>query len=142
MTELTHAGGIVMRLEEGSPRYLVITAKKNQDRWVFPKGHIDPGETPEIAAEREVLEEAGVEARILGSVGVTEIPRERRTICVEFFLMEYVRNQGPGEGRKQRWCTYEETLALLSFDDLCALLRRSHSLAAQFVPKPESPSQG
>ena len=140
MPELTHAGGIVMRFEEGSPRYLVITAKKNPERWVFPKGHIDPGETPAIAAEREVLEEAGVEARILGSAGVTEVPKERRTIWVEFFLMEYVRSQGPGEGRKQRWCTYEETLDLLSFDDLRGLLRRSHSLAAKFVPKPESAS--
>ena len=140
MPELTHAGGIVMRFEEGVLRYLVITAKKNQERWVFPKGHIEPGETPATAAEREVLEEAGVEGKILVSAGLTEVPKERRTIWVEFFLMEYAGNRGPGENRKQRWCTYEETLDLLSFEDLRVLLRRSHSLAAKFVPKQEPAS--
>jgi diadenosine hexaphosphate hydrolase (ATP-forming) len=39
--------------------------------WSFPKGHIDPGETPEIAAIREVLEEGGVRAEIVGSLEQT-----------------------------------------------------------------------
>jgi diadenosine hexaphosphate hydrolase (ATP-forming) len=31
--------------------------------WVFPKGHIEPGESKTQTAEREVAEEAGVQAR-------------------------------------------------------------------------------
>ena len=138
MSELTHAGGIVMRLEEGSPRYLVITARTNPQRWVFPKGHIEPGERPSTTAEREVLEEAGVEAKALESVGSTEILKERRIISVEFFLMQYVGNKGPGEGRQQRWCTYEEALDLLTFNYARELLRRSHSVIGNFSPKTAS----
>ena len=33
----------------------------------LPKGHVDPGEPPEQAAQREVREEAGVEAELVES---------------------------------------------------------------------------
>ena len=112
-------------------RYLIVTSRNNPDRWVFPKGHIDPGETAEVTAEREVLEEAGIEARIVGSVGSIEMPKENRSITVEFFLMQYVKIKGPGEDRKQRWCTDEEALDLLSFDNARGILRRAHLLAAR-----------
>ena len=36
--------------------------------WTFPKGKPDPGETPEQAALREVLEETGCKARILAPI--------------------------------------------------------------------------
>ena len=39
--------------------------------WAFAKGHIEPGETPEVAALREVLEETGVRAEIAGSLEST-----------------------------------------------------------------------
>lgn len=34
--------------------------------WLLPGGHIDPGESPAGAALREVLEETGVRARLVG----------------------------------------------------------------------------
>ncbi len=54
------AGGLVFYQDR-----LAVLRRKN-GAWLFPKGHIDPGETPETAARREVMEEAGLEARILG----------------------------------------------------------------------------
>jgi 8-oxo-dGTP pyrophosphatase MutT (NUDIX family) len=137
MPEPTHAGGIVIRVEEGSPRYLVVTAKSDPGRWIFPKGRIDPGETPEIAAEREVSEEAGVGAEILLSVGSTEFEKNGRAAHGKFFLMRYVRNKGQSEDRKRRWCTYEEALELLSLDYTLDLLRRSRSAAAKIIDKLE-----
>lgn len=35
-------------------------------KWTFPKGRPDPGESPEAAALREVFEESGVKACIIG----------------------------------------------------------------------------
>jgi diadenosine hexaphosphate hydrolase (ATP-forming) len=45
--------------------------------WSFPKGHIDLGETPEVAAVREVLEEGGVRAEIVGSLEPTRYVNPR-----------------------------------------------------------------
>ena len=47
----------------GAGRVLMIRHKNGT--WVFPKGHIEPGESKTQTAEREVAEEAGVQASIL-----------------------------------------------------------------------------
>jgi inorganic pyrophosphatase len=46
-------------------------ALRRGDEWVFPKGHLAPGERPEDAAVREVREETGLEVRIIASIGST-----------------------------------------------------------------------
>lgn len=37
--------------------------------WLYPGGHVDPNETPAEAAVREVVEETGVQAVVLGEPG-------------------------------------------------------------------------
>ncbi len=51
------AGGVVFN---GLGEVLLLQDKNGA--WVFPKGHLDPGETHLDAALREVEEEAGIEA--------------------------------------------------------------------------------
>lgn len=51
------AGGVVF-----SPAGDILMLQHANGTWVFPKGHIDPGESPLQAAVREVEEEAGVHA--------------------------------------------------------------------------------
>ena len=60
------AGGVVT--ENG--RALLIRMRTLAGRlvWTFPKGHVEPGETPEAAALREVLEETGCACRITGEL--------------------------------------------------------------------------
>lgn len=41
--------------------------------WSLPGGHIEPGETARAAAAREVLEETGVDAAILGVLDVHDV---------------------------------------------------------------------
>jgi diadenosine hexaphosphate hydrolase (ATP-forming) len=53
------AGGVVIN---GAGRVLMIRHKNGT--WVFPKGHIEPGESKTETAEREVQEEAGVAATV------------------------------------------------------------------------------
>lgn len=50
---------------------LVILRRKN-NVWLMPKGHVEPGETLEEAASREVLEETGLQVRIGPPLGKTE----------------------------------------------------------------------
>ena len=40
--------------------------------WSLPKGHIEEGETPEVAAIREVAEETGITSEITKSLGVID----------------------------------------------------------------------
>lgn len=51
------AGVVVVRCVEGRYRYLLLRAFRY---WDFPKGLVEPGETPIDAARREVQEETGL----------------------------------------------------------------------------------
>ena len=65
--------------------------RRGELAWGLPKGLVEPDETAEGAAVREVLEEAGVEAEVEASLGeiryfyVWEGVRVRKS--VHFFLM-------------------------------------------------------
>ena len=102
-----------------------MTAKDNPAHWIFPKGHIEHGESAEAAAVREVREETGVEATPRTFLGTTRFSFDEDVIQVAFYLLRYCRSISKGEERKIRWCTYHEALTLLSFEDLKALLRKS-----------------
>jgi len=116
-------------IKRDSPRYLIVTAKRDPHRWVFPKGHIDPGETPETTAGREVREEAGIEAKLAEALGSVEFKKDGGNARAAYFLMEFLRSAGPGEDRKRRWCRYEEAMDLLSSESNRDVLRRAHAVA-------------
>ncbi|MGE5585364.1 MAG: NUDIX domain-containing protein [Bacillota bacterium] len=59
------AGVVVFRGDE------VLVIKNRFGEWVLPKGKVEPGETPEEAAVREVEEETKVRADILKPVGTS-----------------------------------------------------------------------
>jgi 8-oxo-dGTP pyrophosphatase MutT (NUDIX family) len=88
------AGGVVVR--DGEVVVIVPTrrAANGQKVLALPKGHVDPGETPAQAAQREVREEAGVEAELVGQLGEVRYwyQRDGRRIpkLVSFFLFDYV----------------------------------------------------
>lgn len=47
----------------GTTEVLAVTRRGRHDDWNLPGGKIDPGETPRVAAMRELLEETGVVGR-------------------------------------------------------------------------------
>ncbi len=57
-------GAVVFRKEDGEIKYLLIRNKRSA-HWGFPKGHVEPGETKEETAIREVLEETGLNINVL-----------------------------------------------------------------------------
>ena len=58
--EILAAGAVVMRK---GPEVLLVHRPKYDD-WSFPKGKLDPGEHPAVAAVREVAEETGLDIRL------------------------------------------------------------------------------
>src|SRR5262245_48778919 len=52
-------GVIPLKKHKGEWKVLLINHKKGSF-WAFPKGHAEPGETPEQSAARELFEETGL----------------------------------------------------------------------------------
>lgn len=66
------AGGVPWRRsDDGAVEVLVIHRERYGD-WTLPKGKLDPGETWEQAAVREVWEETGIVPVLGEELGVTE----------------------------------------------------------------------
>jgi len=125
---LTHAGGVVVR-GDADRRVLLVRAKPAPHDWVLPKGHIEPGETPEQTARREVQEEAGVDAEPLRRAGTLEFDTPNgKHVRSAFFLMRFVRSVPPHEPREIRWATIDEALRLVPFDDTRALIEQARRL--------------
>lgn len=124
----SHAGGVVRRTIDGELEYLLVEAHDDRDVWVLPKGHIEKGETPEAAAVREVMEEAGVRGAIVARAGESEYAVEGKTVRTLFFLMQYEGEVGQQEERGRTWRRYDDALNLLHFDNLRHVLTQAHAL--------------
>ena len=87
------SGGLVVRNFQGRLFLAVVEVTRRKQVLSLPKGHIDPGETAEQAAVREVREEAGVTAEIEEKLGDVRywysLHGERRLKVVSFFLCRY-----------------------------------------------------
>jgi 8-oxo-dGTP pyrophosphatase MutT (NUDIX family) len=123
---IRQAGSIVVRLDGKEPQVLLVTAKRNPRNWIFPKGHIEKGETPEAAALRETQEEAGVVGEVIGPAGVLEYGFLGAKARVEYYLLQFKREAGaPEDGRQRTWCRLDEALERLSYKNTRKLLRKA-----------------
>jgi 8-oxo-dGTP diphosphatase len=80
------AGGIVLRRE--LPARLAVVRLRKRDEWVLPKGKLDPGETPRMAAKREVLEETGHNVTMREFLGTLVYESNGRAKVVHYWSME------------------------------------------------------
>lgn len=68
MQQFQSAGGVVV-----SSTGMVLLTNQRGDSWSLPKGHVDPGEGVQTAAEREIAEETGVtELKFIKGLGSYE----------------------------------------------------------------------
>lgn len=77
------AVGVIVE-EEGALLLLRRAIEPGYGRWVFPGGFVDRGEHPEAAAAREAREEAGIEVRLDGLVGVYNEPPGNPVVLVVY----------------------------------------------------------
>ena len=124
MPPVPQAGAIVFRRDDGFVRVLLVRAKKDPGLWVFPKGHIEPGESARVTALREAFEEAGVSGLIVGRAGPTlRFRAGDQEVAVEYYLVEMTAEMASPERREKCWCLPEEADARLVFEDARDLLR-------------------
>ena len=67
-----------------------VVKRNNYNDISLPKWHIDPGESAETAALREVLEETGLECQIVWDLGTTEYLNFEWIVQVQYFAMRVV----------------------------------------------------
>lgn len=82
------AGGVVARVAGGGGLEVALVHRPKYDDWSFPKGKLNPGESHEQAALREVAEETGLLCRLgraLGSVRYHD--RKGRAKRVRYWAM-------------------------------------------------------
>ena len=124
----THAGGLAYRAHKGAHEVLLVRARPKPHDWVFPKGHIEKGESPHECARRELREEAGADADARLYLGDDRFTNGKgRDIYVAFFLMRFLKDVEAAEERERRWCTFREARSLITFDSGRALLRTAEA---------------
>ncbi|MBV8150032.1 MAG: NUDIX hydrolase [Candidatus Eremiobacteraeota bacterium] len=87
------AGGLVLRRRDSTFDVLLI-GRGNPRIWSLPKGHVEPRETHEQAALREVREETGCWAEVISKLSEISywfyLNRSKHKKAVHFYLMRYL----------------------------------------------------
>ena len=133
--EEVSAGGVVYRVVDGAPLYLLI--RDSYRNWGFPKGHLEADEAAPAAAMREVCEEAGLDAvTLVGEVATIDWRFRFRGRLVHktchFYLMETTSPTTcpqKAEGITAcRWARFAEARSLLAYDNAREVLERAHAI--------------
>ena len=136
--EQVSAGGVVFRGEKGSVE-VVIVAVGGQNRWQLPKGLVDAGENPEIAAVREAREEGGVSSEVVQLIetieywfaGLDNGIRVRFHKRVHFYLLRYVSGDTKDhdwEVNEARWVPIDDAMSQLAFDNERRVMQQARDL--------------
>lgn len=105
-----------------SDKKVFLEAHKKSGLWLSPGGHIDPGETPGEAAEREMKEELEIEQLVDEAklLTVTHIKRDVRFCAVHYDIWYFVPvddrilpTRKEGEFDDARWFTLDEAKKVL-----------------------------
>lgn len=86
-----------------------------QGQWTIPWGRLEDGESPSIAALREVQEEGGVTAAVEGLLGLQELPDPWRGWLALLYLCRHIGEDPQPDNRETdaaRFLTIEQLDAL------------------------------
>jgi 8-oxo-dGTP diphosphatase len=117
--EILAAGGVVWRRGDDERLEVAVVYRPKYDDWTLPKGKLDPGETFEQAALREVEEETGLRCRLGRPLEDTHYrDRHDRPKLVKWWAMEVVSGDfAPNnEVSELAWLTPAEARERLSYD--------------------------
>jgi 8-oxo-dGTP pyrophosphatase MutT (NUDIX family) len=135
----TSAGGIIVRRDTKTGKiYIALTtgeASKEDSDYILPKGGVDPGESIEEAARREIAEEAGffdlTQVATLGSRSRLSWDK-RRWITTHYFLFTTTETDpkptDPNYTYVTHWFDLDEPLPPLFWPEQKALIQEAIGL--------------
>ena len=142
------AGGVVYRrvggVDGAAEGAIEVAVAQQRDRLTgrqntrLPKGRVEPGETPEQAAVREVAEEIGMRSSVVESLGSAQyVYREASegvSKRVHFFLLQFIPGEPlPLDGEMERvfWCSLDDAERLLTFPTEQRTMARARAALAE-----------
>jgi 8-oxo-dGTP pyrophosphatase MutT (NUDIX family) len=143
----TSAGGVAFRLTDDDQAQVALILT-HEGRWQLPKGWIEDGEATERTAVREVREEAGIDAELVGPLGtvryqyISRYEEEPARIHkqVHFYLLRYTggsTDDHDDEVQDARWLPIEEALTLLAFKDERRIVALARDMLQEAMTAPE-----
>lgn len=113
------AGGVVHRANDRGDEIAVVHRPRYDD-WSLPKGKLEPGESAEAGALREVHEETGLRCRLGRELSSTRYrDRHGRPKQVRYWMMEPIEDTGfvpNDEVDELRWLSPGEAADLLTYE--------------------------
>jgi phosphohistidine phosphatase SixA/8-oxo-dGTP pyrophosphatase MutT (NUDIX family) len=110
------AGGVLWR-EDGSSLLVALVHRPRYDDWTLPKGKLEGGELPLLAAVREVAEETGATVEVGRRLATVEYPIGAVPKRVSYWAMRYLDgDHGPNdEVDEVSWLTVAEATQRMTY---------------------------
>jgi 8-oxo-dGTP pyrophosphatase MutT (NUDIX family) len=132
------AGGVAFRRRDDQIEVVIISVGA-EPRWQLPKGLVDEGESPEVAAIREVHEEAGIETAMMGPIDTIEYwywaksrgQQVRFHKFVHYYLLRYVAGDSSNhdhEVNEARWVEIGQAQEMLAFKNEKGVVARAREM--------------
>jgi 8-oxo-dGTP pyrophosphatase MutT (NUDIX family) len=126
----TSAGGLVVDHEHFTAALIGRLDRRGRLLWSLPKGHIEAGETPEMAAIREIQEETGILGQVLAPLGTIDfwfVAEDRRVHkTVHHFLLRAIGGELSDldvEVTEVAWVPLDQLESKLAYADERRLIR-------------------
>jgi len=112
------AGGVVCRSNGSGKTQIVVVHRPGYDDWTLPKGKVDPDETAEECALREVREETGYKCELGRPLGCTAyVDRRGRNKVACYWVMHVIsgRFRAGGEVDRMVWMSVADAIKRLTY---------------------------
>lgn len=126
------AGGVIIRYTNDGPLFLLI--RDPYHNWGLPKGHLEPGESAESAARREVAEETGLSGlELIDDVATIDWYFQDRHERVHKFCRFFLFASASGETQPELgegisdciWLPWADALDRITYDNAREVLREA-----------------